>query len=606
MLDATTLNRRNIVGIRVRYLNERYDSQGVARTYIQNRTIGIKNLQETSDAETMLKILNEKVFSLDPNIKKNFVGYVHDHAATLSGHGNGLLGLLKNDISQPFMDLKDPCHSFSLALNQALQNLPEIMRFIEDIHSHFSWGQRVAQLYQVQFEKKRPVLGLKRYVATRWLSLGESVQRLLLIWDDILEYMKNLKEKTSNFEIKREKEDEFLKILEDKHYRIKIRILGALISRLNGFNIEFQSQDLEIQNLLLKLRECALFFGSLILIPKYLPRTHSEFKSESWKVLDEEKLLSTNDFILNLIRDVNSDLKPIDLLPMTEKENLKEIFQSFISTLFCRLIHYLPLEDEFVNTLDFVTLNMEKEDLKNKILKFNEVFKIVPENSIHNLTSEISSLAKESLTLLRIEAKDSSLYLWDLVRQTSTKYKLLEKIFKVAHVLPISSAPIEQAFSTLKLIQDCNRTRLREDTSEGLLLVHEHFKNKEVKVSRAMLQSFKQVKAELINKKVKNPSDLKDEGIIELEDEENKKGKGKEEEEEENFFECQAEASMRNAIQKRKTPLIEEESFKPSLKIGVGNQDFSDYSYSSGKSKSTLFYLRFSHCRSGSTRRTRI
>jgi len=74
----------------------------------------------------MLKILNEKVFSLDPNIKKNFVGYVHDHAATLSGHGNGLLGLLKNDISQLFMDLKDPCHSFSLALNQALQNLPKL------------------------------------------------------------------------------------------------------------------------------------------------------------------------------------------------------------------------------------------------------------------------------------------------------------------------------------------------------------------------------------------------------------------------------------------------------------------------------------------------
>ena len=93
-----------------------------------------------------------------------------------------------------FLDLKDPCHSLNLTLNKAWEVLPEVIKkFIKSIHSHFSSPQRVAYLNALQAEQGYKILTLCHYVSTRWLSLGQSLERLLALWDSLVCYMgKNL------------------------------------------------------------------------------------------------------------------------------------------------------------------------------------------------------------------------------------------------------------------------------------------------------------------------------------------------------------------------------------------------------------------------------
>jgi len=253
--------------------------------------------------------------------------------------------------------------------------------------------------------------------------------------------------------------------------------------------------------------------------------------------------------------------------------------------------------------LDFVTLNMNENDLKKKILLFNEIFQIIPLDSINQLSHEIHQLTQQDLFTLRKKAKKSSLYLWNLIQETCEDYKLLDKIFRTAHALPTSSAPIEQTFSTLKLIRDENRTSLLEETCEGLIIIHEKYQNEEIKISNLMMEKFNQIREELIGRKTKQ-----DQRVQESMNEEKLEGKSKEREEEkieelesESIFveliereeeylfpeDFKEEIVERKYAQKRKTPESTQDFF-PILKKDK-KMILDDYSYHSLNSSNLKF-----------------
>jgi len=171
-IDNSTVAKKNITALKVKYLKERVDEEGFTKNVLQNKIIAIKYLKESSNAKTMLQIIDEKIFGLDEKIKSNLVGFVHDHASVLNGETNGLVALLRKSLDQKFMNLNDFCHSLNLAVDKSLDTLPEeLMDFIYDIHNHFIRTQRIAYLNRLQIEKGFKVLSLKHYVKTRWLSL---------------------------------------------------------------------------------------------------------------------------------------------------------------------------------------------------------------------------------------------------------------------------------------------------------------------------------------------------------------------------------------------------------------------------------------------------
>ena len=149
---------------------------------LQNKLIGISTLKESSKAEDIFSILlKEKLLFCEKN-KEKLVGILHDNVETLSGERNGLLSLLRKDISQCFYNLSDPCHCLNLVVKHSLDVFPkEILEFIEKIDSHFSYPQRKARLKRIQHEKNKPIKLLQKFVMAKWLNLGLCLTRLLEI-----------------------------------------------------------------------------------------------------------------------------------------------------------------------------------------------------------------------------------------------------------------------------------------------------------------------------------------------------------------------------------------------------------------------------------------
>ena len=189
-IDNSTISGTNISAIQLRYLKE-IKCFEETKLEIQNRVIGLKYLEESSNGKTLFNIVKSKLLDTNEQIKNNLIGFTHDHASSLSGSGIGLFGHLKRALNQrALFNLNDPCHSLNLAIYKALETLnDDIIKFIKKIHTHFIYPQRKAVLSQIQRKENFAELSLRKYVETRWLSLGTSLKRLLKIWPSLIEYM---------------------------------------------------------------------------------------------------------------------------------------------------------------------------------------------------------------------------------------------------------------------------------------------------------------------------------------------------------------------------------------------------------------------------------
>jgi len=66
------------------------------------------------------------------------------------------------------------------------------MEFVNSISNHFTSPERKAKLKRLQEEKELRILYPKKLADTRWLSLGESLTRILEIWDSLTIYYKSI------------------------------------------------------------------------------------------------------------------------------------------------------------------------------------------------------------------------------------------------------------------------------------------------------------------------------------------------------------------------------------------------------------------------------
>ena len=199
-LDSSTIAGQNICGLKVRYLEKRMENEFKEEiTTLVDKIIGIQNLSDKSCVYTYLDIIQNKVFSNDQRIRENLVGVTHDRASTFTGSDHGLISLFQKEVPQAFFDLPDPCHSLNLIVKHSLEHLPEnIKKFITEIHTYFGSPQRREKLKIIQKQNNLPVLFPKHDVKTRWLSLGDSLERIVQIWDSLKLYFEIVKEPKHN------------------------------------------------------------------------------------------------------------------------------------------------------------------------------------------------------------------------------------------------------------------------------------------------------------------------------------------------------------------------------------------------------------------------
>ena len=210
--------------------------------------------------------------------------------------------------------MNDPCHSLNLVVTNSLGKLsPDIKDFITQIHSYFSSPQRRAALTNIQIENNLVVKKLKKYVKTRWLSFDTTLIRTIEIWDSLLIYMQNMytleQEKLKSKSKKKEEEEEIIKIsykwhvdlLSDKNFYTQINFLAYVIEKINYFNIKFQSQSLEVQNLKIHMQECYRTILKIIIPARKLTDDNINLLlSVDWEDAEVKKnwFMNTDEFIL--------------------------------------------------------------------------------------------------------------------------------------------------------------------------------------------------------------------------------------------------------------------------------------------------------------------
>jgi len=346
-LDTSTMCTENICALRVRYLKEKNDLQkNVTTKCLENKLLGIATMGESSNAKTLLALVENKVL-LNDTIKMNFIGITHDNASSFTGSENGLITLLRDKLDKYFYDLPDPCHSLNLAVQHSLETLPdEIMDFVTAIHAYFSYPQRKAKLKKIQSENNYPLKLLLNYGGTRWLSLGQCLRRLLEIWGSLVMYMNQPSKKASS-----KKEAKKIKYFESQLsceiFYLKIVFLEYILNKINGFNEQLQNQTIDISKMKSKLKSCFNNVLEIVCKPMKFETPFPDLILKDWesKEVQEEYFMQGEDFVQAISELINPKFDGLFNQSEIIQEDTIRILQEFLAKLLNLFQVYINFSD---------------------------------------------------------------------------------------------------------------------------------------------------------------------------------------------------------------------------------------------------------------------
>jgi len=269
---------------------------------------------------------------------------------------------------------------------------------------------------------------------------------------------------------------------------------------VNQTNIAYQSQNLEIQELYKQMKNCIEALVEIITIQEKIPKEPNDLQIIPWS--DEsiqEYIWNDEEFIRRMGRELHPNLLAIESLSDQEKKKkVLDFCKNFLLKLIQEMVNYLPLGSKEIKLFDFVKLE-KKEEVKQKILEFNKVFKLEYDES--QIVTEINKLFGEEFFRSRFTLETWT-WIENQYNQRTPKRKpefpILSNIFKLVHVLPVSSAGVEQSFSTLKTLKSSLRNQLKESTVESIMFIQQGYDHrKPFEISNRLLEIYSETKKQL-------------------------------------------------------------------------------------------------------------
>ena len=213
-------------------------------------------------------------------------------------------------------------------------------------------------------------------------------------------------------------------------------------------------------------------------------------------------------FVSKLQIDLGTRWELLSTLTQTQRNNILKEMMPFIANILSLMFRYLPFSDPVVNCIDFVSLfefiNQKDVNLfKKKLKEFNDIFKVLNEEDFQKAIEEVTYLMENFLLWEKMQAKNSSVHLWDFIEFShGAQVHYLSQLIKAAHALPTSAAGIEQSFSTGKFIKNLRRTRLSEETFQSLLLIFQEYQGQdEIYIPQELIQKYKEIRKRLRERK---------------------------------------------------------------------------------------------------------
>lgn len=427
--------------------------------YVKDYFLALIPVQEATGAALFDHIIN---FLNNYSIpyKDNCIGFASDGANNMMGAQNSVVSRLKEAIPNIFI-MKCICHSFHLCASYACEMLPqEIEKFTKDVYNYFANSpKRSGELKQFQeFANVSPVKILHP-AATRWLSLGAVVKRLLDQFNALILYFTEQSFQNNLQAIS------ILHSLQQPETKLYLEFLSFVLPFFTSLNVIMQSEKpqihvmyKEVTNIVktimeFYIKEDILNKGHVYDIDFVNPRNFLELDNMYFGAFIHASSCSAN--ILNIVK--------------------KQLLKFYIESI-KQILKRFPLKNSIFSKLEFIDSNVVMGRKINSIADVAVHFpNLVGGCNIQDIDNEWRMLRNLNFNDFDITVNDDVQEFWlkiskiKLGNDQPKFFNLINFVFNIL-CLPHSSANVERCFSQINLNKTASRNRLKSNTLEGILL----------------------------------------------------------------------------------------------------------------------------------------
>ena len=494
---SSDVHGHTYLAICIRYLEENNFERPVTKLF------SILPITDSSTGETISNKIMTQIFVND-DVKLNLMGIVTDDGPNMTGCDQGVSQRLK-DVCKHIVIFKDISHGLNNIFKKALKAIPaKIPGIVKSICTHFHRSiQRTALLKQILIDKNMKSLEILNMTDTRWLSIRDSIERILDLWIGLETYFAKYGSDTQK--------DYF-----SAANQLAIKILELLVNNIVDCNEHFQTENLlynevfekmkhsyvVIANIIIKKDRKSMDFDKVFAIP-FEKNTHKDIRAGKFDAEVKTILVTSQDFETEYLMKYDSIKELLTQVSQSEKEEILSASIRFLYICLHQMKNNLPFSNEYLNLSQ--VLFFEEEFNEDKWLKLRDLFPNVlrTRKQRDDFATEVR---KMEYTYNKIKARImispnriSPIMVW---RNEFSIYPNVSLMANALFVLPYSSVPVERVFSTMKDILSAKRNRLTVDNMEACLLGYQASRTETFVIDDDMIETYIS-KKKVVNRKTK-------------------------------------------------------------------------------------------------------
>ena len=396
-----------------------------------------------------------------------------DNAPVMSGTKKGLLGCVRQ-VNPNIYFAGCPCHLIVLGGKNAVKCLPY---FFEDILTDIYYylkhsAKRQAELKLFQELYTNNDLKVLKHVPTRWLSLGNAINRLLVLWRPLRDYFltecDNLKatEKDKSGASRPRRVADFLTSHQARTYCYFLQYVLEIFDRAN---MALQHEKPLVHKSLAI--QCDLYRRLLLKFLKPSALTGKVLTDVNMSVSYIQKL-DSDLLIGEKARKFMSDKK----FPEEKIKKICSNCRSFYQAAAKYLLTKLPLKSDLLKHAQVFDLSKLSGENFASVKYFIDQFPAIkPDCSLDQLQEQFSDLQVDCIPgdILQLERADEQ---WGKIRLINdaaghSKYDHLVQVALKVLLIPHSNACCERVFSSVRKIRTDFRGSMQESTLNAVCTV---------------------------------------------------------------------------------------------------------------------------------------
>jgi len=497
------------------------------------RTVYITVEQNKISGEESLKKLKEEL-NIDSIKLESCLSIMSDNASDMIGE-IGIVSRIKGE-NNSIYSLTCICHRLNLILKHLSKHISshqedlmegseDILTFVNSIAAFFNVSCRrqedykmfsneflknahdVEESIQINEAYSEPKAFLQfpkfsHYAETRFLSMTESLKKLIMQWECLLKFFEDYLERKDDLKLKKEvvnKIQSYLNHLKNDKFKFIVYFIYWISEELNTQNIFFQSNESRIHEIFSKSMYLYDLFATMILKEDIISNLRcNQMKFHNFDYFTEEYHNSRKDFEQFIHNYIDYD-RPIPNGYFTiAKENLNNETFDFarrtiqeLLQLFCK---YLPVDDEIIQSLQLLDIRKRKEikdDVAlfrtNLLKRFPRAYDIKDYELILKEYRKLSQKEDKNLPLkpskyidndnnFRPEPYWIDMYLNNQKNDTGK----LARFFINILLIPHSNCFVERMYSFMNIIKTPIRNSLDINTVSSILQIKSYYEEQEL------------------------------------------------------------------------------------------------------------------------------